>query len=61
MIQTGPPDVGKALVAFSLAADLQRPILLLHSADLGREFATYEENLALYSELGLRWGAILVL
>ncbi|KAK4040152.1 hypothetical protein C8A01DRAFT_15915 [Parachaetomium inaequale] len=57
----GPPGVGKALVAFSLAADFQRPILLLCSADLGREFATCKENLALYSELSLRWGAILVL
>ncbi|KAK4104230.1 hypothetical protein N658DRAFT_466275 [Parathielavia hyrcaniae] len=55
----GPSGSGKTSVAWALAAQCQRPLLVIRPADLGLDSTVIDKNLSLYSELAIRWGAVL--
>jgi len=59
--RTGPQGLGKLRLASWLGLVCQRPLIDLRPADLGMEIATLNKNLSMYSDLSLRWGAILLL
>jgi len=57
----GEPGVGKTFTAESVADDIQRPLYVLNSGELGVEPAVVEEHLSSALKLAQHWGAIVLI
>ena len=57
----GEPGVGKTFTAESVADDIQRPLYVLNTGELGVDPVSVESNLASALKLATRWGAIVLI
>jgi hypothetical protein len=57
----GEPGVGKTFTAESVADDIQKPLYVLNSGELGVTPTAVEENLNSALKLATRWGAIVLI
>jgi len=57
----GEPGVGKTFTAESIADDIQRPLYVLSSGELGVEPADVESKLSFALKLATHWGAIVLI
>lgn len=57
----GEPGVGKTFTAESIADDIQRPLYVLNTGELGVTPHSVESNLTTALKLATRWGAIVLI
>ncbi|TVY75704.1 hypothetical protein LSUE1_G006111, partial [Lachnellula suecica] len=57
----GEPGVGKTFTAESIADDIQKPLYMLNSGELGFEPVRVESNLNSALKLAAHWGAIVLI